>query len=395
MKLQASDPDIETIFRRIEREELDLQPDFQRGEVWTKKKQRRLIDSILRGWHIPPIHVVENPELQKGEVLDGQQRLAAIRDFIRGSFSVDGTIEPESEKIRELDKCSYEALPKPVRRAFDGFTIRMFTLHDYTSDEPAELFFRLNQNSSLTPPEQRNAFFGDARNQVRRLAAGLAERGIDDSLLGFSNSRMAHDDVVARTLYTLEIQTLRKKVTASALSARYRDGTHFNSNATERMSNALRDFGTLSHIPDADRHEIKFNKATVYSWWIFLSRTGPSPRIGNFIKTVEAARARVKSGKRLELPTLTHTLGEDSIRLLLSMFNDRASSRVADTASVVSRDMVLWVLYGEWVQQNPLEGSLSEEDRRILSETVELVEKAQNNVDLAAWMDASGWGTEV
>jgi hypothetical protein len=29
---------------------LDLQPDFQRGSVWSRPKQRLLIDSILRSW---------------------------------------------------------------------------------------------------------------------------------------------------------------------------------------------------------------------------------------------------------------------------------------------------------------------------------------------------------
>ena len=57
---------------------MDLQPDFQRGEIWTH--QKRLIDSILMGWRIPPIHVVKSSEIID-EVLDGQQRLAAIRDF--------------------------------------------------------------------------------------------------------------------------------------------------------------------------------------------------------------------------------------------------------------------------------------------------------------------------
>ena len=60
MRLLPSDPDVETIVGRIKNGDIDLQPEFQRGEVWSKLKKQRLIDSILRDWHVPPIHVIEN-----------------------------------------------------------------------------------------------------------------------------------------------------------------------------------------------------------------------------------------------------------------------------------------------------------------------------------------------
>jgi len=80
MKCETTDLEIETLMNRIKNNDMDLQPDFQRGEIWTSQKKRKLIDSILRGWKIPPIHVVQDVKAID-EVLDGQQRLAAIRDF--------------------------------------------------------------------------------------------------------------------------------------------------------------------------------------------------------------------------------------------------------------------------------------------------------------------------
>ena len=94
MRLLPSDPDVETIISRIEASDLNLQPDFQRGEVWSKVKKQRLVDSILRDWHVPPVHVIELTGSRRQEVLDGQQRLVAIRDFYHNEFSVDGSIEP-------------------------------------------------------------------------------------------------------------------------------------------------------------------------------------------------------------------------------------------------------------------------------------------------------------
>lgn len=114
MRLVPWDPDIQTVMTRIESMALDLQPNFQRGEVWPKSKKQRLIDSVLREWHVPPIHVIENPETRKQEVLDGQQRLVAIRDFVRGEFAVDGSIEPLDSKIQDLDGLKYRVLPDEV-----------------------------------------------------------------------------------------------------------------------------------------------------------------------------------------------------------------------------------------------------------------------------------------
>ena len=92
MKCQTTDLEIETLVNRIRNKDMDLQPDFQRGEIWPVQKKKKLIDSILRGWKIPPIHVVTN-ENSVDEVLDGQQRLAAIRDFCDNIICIDGNIE--------------------------------------------------------------------------------------------------------------------------------------------------------------------------------------------------------------------------------------------------------------------------------------------------------------
>src|SRR5580698_9833218 len=186
MRLLPSDPDVETIVSRIQSGDIDLQPEFQRGEVWGKLKKQRLVDSILRDWHVPPIHVIENPETRKQEVLDGQQRLAAIRDFVNGHFPVDGLIEPPDPGIQSLDGLHFRELPEEWRRRFNQFTIRLFRIVDYRSAEPAEIFFRLNQPASLTGAEQRNAFFGPVRQQIKNLVDVAVQRGLDKDFIGFS-----------------------------------------------------------------------------------------------------------------------------------------------------------------------------------------------------------------
>ena len=123
MKCSTSTIELETVISRIRNGTLNLQPDFQRGEVWSLAKQKKLIDTILRRWKIPPIHVItsDNQDLDSyvfEEVLDGQQRLVAIRDFCNGLFPIDGRIKPYDSAIYDLHGCYFDDLPDRVKLVF-------------------------------------------------------------------------------------------------------------------------------------------------------------------------------------------------------------------------------------------------------------------------------------
>ncbi|WP_074415154.1 DUF262 domain-containing protein [Mycolicibacterium fortuitum] len=139
LKLGKSDPDLETIVSRIKGKELDLQPSFQRGDVWDAKRRQRLIDTILRGWYVPAVHLVIDTEGHE-LVLDGQQRLTTIRDFFDDELKIDGKIQPSDSHIEELDGLYYSQLPDNIRRNVNRFTIQTITLTDYRPQEPNELF---------------------------------------------------------------------------------------------------------------------------------------------------------------------------------------------------------------------------------------------------------------
>jgi len=57
LELSQFELELESIVRRISSGELNLQPDFRRGEIWDKRRRRHLIDSLLREWHVPAIHI--------------------------------------------------------------------------------------------------------------------------------------------------------------------------------------------------------------------------------------------------------------------------------------------------------------------------------------------------
>ncbi|MEI9747695.1 DUF262 domain-containing protein [Moellerella wisconsensis] len=334
-----------TLYRKIKQKRLDLQPNFQRGEVWGKAKKQRLIDSILRGWHIPPIHVIQVPNNEKQEVLDGQQRLAAIRDFMENEFTINGYLEPLEPYLKKLDGLSWEQLSGEITSKIEDFTIRLLTISDYKPGEPGELFYRLNQPTNLTSAEQRNAYFGEARQQVKDLSEYMVELGFNRELLGFSNSRMAYDDVISKFLVTLELQTLKKKITANTVTSRYRDSEGFPSEVMHKVKNALGIFSKCL----SENNLAKLNKATTLSWLIFIyaymekNNSKSKEALIHFFSIFEINRINFTNYE--DIKELPKGINQALMKKILSIYQDRSSSRVADTSSVVLRDMCLWSVY--------------------------------------------------
>lgn len=56
-------------------------PDYQRGRVWSAEQSARFVGYVVTGGQPPPIWVQQHPELDLEEIVDGLQRLSAMRDF--------------------------------------------------------------------------------------------------------------------------------------------------------------------------------------------------------------------------------------------------------------------------------------------------------------------------
>lgn len=335
MQLSYSDLEVETIYSRVKRGDIDLQPDFQRGDVWPRGKKVKLIDSIFRGWKIPPIHVVISPDSEIWQVLDGQQRLTAIRDFIDNGFKFDGGIHPTETAFGEIDGIFFKDLPASWRRRLLAYDVRFIKLSDYSPEEPAELFFRLNQPISLTAAEQRNAFYGLARDQVKELSRFLDETMDGKGGIGFSNSRLAYDDVAARLLFFIE-RGLRSSFSNDQMVRVYRDSSGFEELSLIKAHNAIKLLGSSR----GDNSRIaKFTKATLLSWLLFIARKDDI-----LISPLSMAIADLETN-RLKKP-----VGWPIIRSKLADFyNESVSFRVNEQGSMITRDMVIHWFYTEFL----------------------------------------------
>jgi hypothetical protein len=144
MKMELRRRALDKVYKR--RDRIDM-PDFQREEVWTDHQKRQLIDTILRGWHLPKFYFRQLDDATF-ECVDGQQRLAAIWEFF------DGNLKLEQRAAKRYGGATYRQLGEEYSDAFDDFEIDIEEIEDATDDELEELFVRLQLGTPLTTAEK-------------------------------------------------------------------------------------------------------------------------------------------------------------------------------------------------------------------------------------------------
>lgn len=337
---------IKSVYEDIKDGELDLRPNFQRGEVWTTKKKKLLIDSILREWYIPPIHTVSIGN-GKAEVLDGQQRLSAIRDFLDNQFQIDGFIEPKDDDIVELNGKKFKDLPPDIQRKIERFGITIYEITDYNQGEPNELFYRLNQTIKLTSSEARNAIFGDVRDDMSSFVSYMDELDVDKNILGFSNSRMAYNDLLSRVCLLLEKKSIRYQLSDANLTNRYRNDTSFDNEISIAIKDTIRIFGEFSsHIKNMEVNT-NLTKASSLNWIYLIACMNISGekfdnnQIYNAFFNLESAKSHVKINEKIPYEILDFfDIDEQCLRELLMIYIERSSSRVMSIGSIIIRDII-------------------------------------------------------
>jgi uncharacterized protein with ParB-like and HNH nuclease domain len=73
---------------------LELNPDFQRGHVWTEEQQVRYVEYFLRGGTSARIIYFNSPDIYSGKLpfvcVDGLQRLTALLRFLNNELKAFG-----------------------------------------------------------------------------------------------------------------------------------------------------------------------------------------------------------------------------------------------------------------------------------------------------------------
>ncbi|MDE5105692.1 MAG: DUF262 domain-containing protein, partial [Trichodesmium sp. St17_bin3_1_1] len=111
---------------------MNLQPFYQRRSRWDKQKQSRLIESFIVNIPIPPIILYEQ-NYNSYEVIDGQQRITAIRDFYENKLKLTGL-----EFWSELNGLTYQELHEVIQAGIDRRSISTITIVTESTADPEE-----------------------------------------------------------------------------------------------------------------------------------------------------------------------------------------------------------------------------------------------------------------
>lgn len=200
---------------------LDLRPAYQRGYVWSDDFKDKLIYSIIKQYPIGNIsvRVLENKN-DKGalqEVVDGQQRLTTISNFIKGEYNVrnewsrkiievikeyfgenysgdDKKVEKIKRKLLNKGNISlkYKDLPDVIQGNIQAYNLAM-TYIAKASDTQVREYFRFLQN-------QERLRAGEIINSMPASNLEIFLDKIEDknrflNIIGFADDRKEFDKI--------------------------------------------------------------------------------------------------------------------------------------------------------------------------------------------------------
>ena len=94
--------------RNLELYNMDMNPDYQRGYVWTQRQKELFVGHLLEGGKVPSI-IINDPGFGNEDVyelIDGKQRIQACVDWLDGKVKAELSAEHNFRKI-SLDDLDY------------------------------------------------------------------------------------------------------------------------------------------------------------------------------------------------------------------------------------------------------------------------------------------------
>jgi hypothetical protein len=215
------------------KDEIDLDPPYQRFSIWTEPQQQLFIDSILNGFDIPKLYFYQippnpnQPSKYRYAVIDGKQRVYSLwrfkendlrlaKDFV---FYDDVTIKAAGATYDDL----MANFPR-LRARFDSFDLPVTVVQTDDENFIDDLFSRLNVQESLSAGERRNALGGPLPFIIQKI--GL--HPFFTHSIRITNKRRQHFDLAAKFLYLTRanaIESTKKKILDDFVKAfrKYRD----------------------------------------------------------------------------------------------------------------------------------------------------------------------------
>jgi len=197
---------------------LDLQPTYQRNYVWNNEFKDKLLLSIAKRYPIGNITIRKmDQQNQKGarqEVVDGQQRLTTIFNFIYNEYEVgyqtskeildetsDLFINDNSKNVQKVLKkyqqgkkfnLNYSNIPESLKRTIDAFPLSVTSISDATDEQVTEYFRFVQNQERLRAGEIINAL---PESTLEKYLLMINDKDKLLKVINFPDSRMEFDKI--------------------------------------------------------------------------------------------------------------------------------------------------------------------------------------------------------
>ena len=164
------------IKRKFDAEQVNFNLEVQRNSIWNKKQKGMLIHSLICDYIVPPLYFINTDSEDKTlHVLDGQQRMRTVIDFLNDEVIIPENVLPYYDEVTEqefeLSGKKFSELDEVVQKAFETTNIPSYTLSDITEGEVEECFMRLNSGTHLRKIEYIRVAGGtETREVINKLA---------------------------------------------------------------------------------------------------------------------------------------------------------------------------------------------------------------------------------
>ena len=286
------------------RNELNINPWYQRRSVWTRPQKAYLINTLHENKPVPTIYIRHSIDLETEksikEVVDGQQRIRCIIDYKNDQFPARHPAHHNAIKYSELR--GFE------RGHFLQSALSVGYLIGATDSDVIEIFARINSVSkTLNPQERRNAKYSGAFKQFCVSEATTR-------LPFWRNNGIFRDSQISRMLEVQFISDLvinldrgLQDFSSRALNACYKahdDAFDKSEEIKKRLDNI---FKSLLRMPDGlIKRSVFSNPQLLFSLMLVIDREWPT-RTDELVECITDLDSRVEAVRTRESPQAMST----------------------------------------------------------------------------------------